>query len=123
MGDRWKFEAVPRIFRDLSELQTCPENKFATQPSLGLLTRTYPCDDPLADDLRDWTRFRRYVSHLNEQAPENVSYKVLYLTRHGVGFHNQKHHEVGTEEWNVSSLSSLDPFRPLLNLDWARGWH
>lgn len=103
MTNRWKFEAVPGIFFDPSPLQTQPGDKSSTQPSLGLLTQIYPSDGQDSSDVRDWTRFMRYVRSLNEKAPENVHYKLLYLTRHGLGFHNIKHAEVGNDEWNVSS--------------------
>lgn len=92
---------MPGIFFDPSKLQTRPEDKIVTQPELGLLKQTYSSDDETTSDLPSWTRFIRYVKSLNDAAPENVQYKVLYLTRHGLGFHNIKHAEVGNDEWNV----------------------
>lgn len=101
MANKWSFEAVSDVFRDLSELQSHPKDKITTQPGLALLTRPYPSDDQSGDDIRDWARLARYIEHLNESSPSNVSYKVLYLTRHALGFHNKKHAEVGNDEWNV----------------------
>lgn len=92
---------MPGVFRDLSDLKTHPGDKISTQPGLALLSRPYPSEDNAADDPSDWARFTRYVRHLNTESPDNVSYKVLYLTRHGMGFHNKKHVEVGEDEWNV----------------------
>lgn len=102
MPSKWKFEAVPGIFFDPSPQQTSPEDKSVTQPELGLLRQTYASDTDAASDAPNWTRFIGYVKSLNDAAPENVHYKVLYLTRHGLGFHNIKHAEVGNDEWNVS---------------------
>lgn len=34
-----------------------------------------------------WGRFRKAIARLNDQAPENTFYKVLYLARHGQGTH------------------------------------
>jgi len=36
---------------------------------------------------RKWGRFRKAISRLNDQAPRNTVYKVLYLARHGQGAH------------------------------------
>jgi hypothetical protein len=108
MAARWKFEAVPDIFRDLSELQSHSKGNITTQPGLGLLSRPYPTDaqsgqqNPSQGSQSDWARFVHHVAALNDQAPPNVQYKVLYLTRHGVGYHNLKSAEVGRDEWNVS---------------------
>lgn len=103
----WAFQAVPNIFHDFTEDPTYdPQTtKVTTQPLLGLLPRAYPSDhhDDDGDDTekKSWTRFAAYVNRLNEDAPSNVRYKVLYLTRHGVGFHNLKHLEVGRKAWDV----------------------
>lgn len=102
MTAHWKFTVEPGFFTDLAALQDeQPEAKFTTQPQLGLISRDYPTDSPDASDNRGWRRFATYVSTLNREAPENVTYKVLYLTRHGFGYHNKKHAEVGTVEWDV----------------------
>lgn len=46
----------------------------------------------------------RHVGHLNSQSSSNVVYKVIFLTRHGVGYHNDKHAQVGDELWEVLAL-------------------
>ncbi|KAL7268420.1 putative phosphoglycerate mutase pmu1 [Rhizina undulata] len=46
-----------------------------------------------------WSHFQRAVSSLNEQAPEDVSYRVLYLARHGQGHHNAAEQFFGPEAW------------------------
>lgn len=100
---QWAFEAVPGIFQDHAALaHTCPDGKITTQPGLALVSREYPTDLPDAAGKKDWTRFAEYVRALNQEASPNVCYKVLYLTRHGYGYHNKKHAEVG-DEWDVST--------------------
>lgn len=100
---RWKFQAEPGCFADLAALAAqCPNEKLTTQPRLALLPREYPSDGQGAGAATDWQRFAAHVGALNREAPDNVSYKVLYLTRHGYGYHNKKHAEVGTEAWEVS---------------------
>ncbi|KAI9147986.1 putative phosphoglycerate mutase [Paramyrothecium foliicola] len=101
MNSKWTFQAMPGVFADLTEFAAqYPRGKVPTQPRLALIPREYPTDGQEPQDARDWVRFAAYVRSLNRDAPENVSYKVLYLTRHGVGFHNQKAAEIGTELWD-----------------------
>lgn len=104
MAPRWSFQVEPDVFVELADLEDqYPGQKVTTQPGLALIPgKQYPSDDPEALDQRDWVRFANYVRHLNRNSPDNVSYKVLYLTRHGFGYHNKCHHDVGTEAWNVS---------------------
>lgn len=106
--EKWNFQDQPEFFTDLAALEShYPNNKVTTQPGLGLLPgQKYSTDkaDKDALDEKDWTRFAAYVRWLNRTSPEKVAYKVLYLTRHGYGYHNQKHAEVGTLEWDVSVI-------------------
>ncbi|KAG6004282.1 hypothetical protein E4U43_000766 [Claviceps pusilla] len=100
---RWEFQAIPGFFASHTEIaQQCADGRFVTQPNLALLSQEYPTDTakPSSSDVRDWKRFAHYVRCLNRDAPSHTVYKVLYLTRHGCGYHNQKHAEVGTEAWN-----------------------
>ena len=55
--------------------------------------------------MTQWQRFGRFVEHLNRQAtqevPESSRYVVLYMGRHGEGYHNVAERMYGTEEWDV----------------------
>ncbi|KPM39636.1 hypothetical protein AK830_g6936 [Neonectria ditissima] len=112
MTSRWTFTTEPEVFYELADLGPLyPGNKVVTQPHLALIPgKEYPSDDPSSPDQRDWVRFAAYVKWLNENSAENVVYKVLYLTRHGFGYHNKKHAEVGTVEWDsrVSFMNGDD---------------
>ncbi|KAH6893498.1 histidine phosphatase superfamily [Thelonectria olida] len=112
MASKWTFTTVPDVFTELVDLEPqYVDFKVTTQPHLGLVPgHKYPSDDPLSPDQRDWVRFAAYVKWLNKESPDHVVYKVLYLTRHGFGYHNKKHAEVGTEEWDarVSFLNGDD---------------
>ncbi|CAM1510372.1 Fc.00g007070.m01.CDS01 [Cosmosporella sp. VM-42] len=100
MTAKWTFRAEPGVFIELADLEgQYPLGKVVTQPNLGLIPRAYPSDTSNSPDQRDWVRLAVYVKSLNDSSPENVKYKVLYLTRHGLGYHNKKHVEVGTVEW------------------------
>ncbi|KAF4472728.1 PMU1-high copy suppressor of ts tps2 mutant phenotype [Fusarium albosuccineum] len=100
---KWTFKTEPGIFVEVADLANeYPGGKILTQPSLGLIPgQKYPSDDPDAADQRDWTRLAAHVRWLNKTSPQNVFYKVLYLTRHGTGVHNKVHAEVGSHAWNT----------------------
>lgn len=101
--EKWSFTAVEGYFDDCVALAaTLPRGKLTTRPLFALTPRAYPSDDPSASsDQRPWARFASHVAALNRDAPENVSYKIMYFTRHGQGFHNLKNEEVGDEQWEV----------------------
>ncbi|KAJ5329445.1 hypothetical protein N7452_009835 [Penicillium brevicompactum] len=73
-----------------------------TAENFGLINRTYPADKHIKkhQSFTQWERFYRQVSQLNEDAPKNVEYKVLFLGRHGEGWHNAAETYYGTPAWN-----------------------
>ncbi|CZT06491.1 related to GPI anchored protein [Rhynchosporium graminicola] len=50
--------------------------------------------------LTQWQRFAREISRLNHDGSEKVTYKLLYLGRHGEGYHNLAETFYGTEAWD-----------------------
>lgn len=108
-ANKWKFTLEPGYFQDLAALaEASPNIKLTTQPSLALISRDYPSlngeNEASGDDQKPWVRFAAHVRALNRATPDNIRYKVMYLTRHGFGYHNKKHAEVGTEDWDVRFL-------------------
>ena len=72
-----------------------------TSTNFGLIDRIYPSDlSTHGRHLKQWQRFKRQVSHLNRHAPRDVEYKVLYMGRHGNGYHNAAETYYGTPVWN-----------------------
>jgi hypothetical protein len=74
--------------------------------NFGLLNRTYPSDanfDPHHKKTQ-WQRFANYVESLNHDCSKSkqVNYKVLFMGRHGEGWHNAAETFYGTPAWNVS---------------------
>lgn len=114
MPKHYKFTAVPDVFTSFAAACAAdPSLKITTQPDLALIPRAYESDGPGDEGASQWARFAKYVRWLNERAEEGVCYKVLYLTRHGKGWHNVVHERVGNEEWDVSRrLSCLPPASP-----------
>ncbi|PCH39994.1 phosphoglycerate mutase-like protein [Wolfiporia cocos MD-104 SS10] len=55
----------------------------------------------LLDDSADrWSKFTTRIAELNGSAPSGTMYKVLFLGRHGQGFHNVAEAKYGTEAWD-----------------------
>lgn len=103
MPKHYKFTAVPDIFTSFAAACIAdPSLKVTTQPDLALIPRAYESDEASGETGTQWARFARYVDWLNKGAGQGVCYKVLYLTRHGKGWHNLVHERVGNEEWDVS---------------------
>ncbi|KAJ5635834.1 phosphoglycerate mutase [Penicillium longicatenatum] len=73
-----------------------------TAVNFGLLNRTYPADHELkhAKDLTQWERFYHQVEKLNDESHSDVEYKVLFLGRHGEGWHNAAQTYYGDAAWN-----------------------
>ncbi|OGE55989.1 hypothetical protein PENARI_c003G05185 [Penicillium arizonense] len=73
-----------------------------TAENFGLINRSYPADQKLKNQasLTQWERFHHQVVKLNEESAKNVEYKVLFLGRHGEGWHNAAETYYGTPAWN-----------------------
>ena len=73
-----------------------------TTTNFGLIDQAYPNDTKAhhSHDLTQWQRFKHQVSFLNRNAPRGVEYKVLFMGRHGQGFHNAAETFYGTPAWN-----------------------
>jgi hypothetical protein len=83
--------------------------------NFGLINRTYPGDAAFdwGRKKSQWERFANQVNLLNFHAPRNVQYKVLFIGRHGDGFHNDAESYFGTPAWNVSTwLIAIFPAKP-----------
>lgn len=77
--------------------------------NFGLINRTYPADSTLHShhNLTQWQRFTHQVTQLNREAPRGTEYKLLYMGRHGDGYHNDAQAYYGTPAWNCY-YSELD---------------
>ncbi|KAK5166652.1 putative phosphoglycerate mutase pmu1 [Saxophila tyrrhenica] len=70
-----------------------------TEHDFGLIKRNYPATAGL-HQLTQWQKFERQVEALNADAPLDTVYKVLFLGRHGEGYHNAAESFYGTPAWN-----------------------
>ncbi|KAG8909604.1 hypothetical protein FRC01_006838 [Tulasnella sp. 417] len=47
-----------------------------------------------------WATFRQKIKKMNKRSDENTTYKVLFLGRHGEGYHNLGLNYYGEKEWD-----------------------
>ena len=59
-----------------------------TDTNFGLIDRNYPATHGLTRKLTQWQKFAMQVDALNAAAPVDTVYKVMFLGRHGEGYHN-----------------------------------
>lgn len=76
------------------------DSNLQTQSNFGLINRTYPATEGLTANLTQWQKFERQVNALNADAPANTVFKVLFMGRHGQGYHNAAESAFGTPAWN-----------------------
>ncbi|KIW66679.1 hypothetical protein PV04_05988 [Phialophora macrospora] len=71
-----------------------------TATNFGLINQSYPTDASNAASLTQWQRFAGLIANLTKTAPAKVQYKLLFLGRHGEGWHNAAESYYGTPAWN-----------------------
>lgn len=67
------------------------------------MNQTYP---GASGNGTQWQRFTQIVNSLNANAGLDTVYKVLFMGRHGEGFHNAAESFFGTGAWNVRQCFS-----------------
>lgn len=80
----WTFSPVPGFFKQ-------------TDPNTDDLVFNYTEED--LGRLHSWQDIVEQIDELNKRSPENECYKVLFLARHGEGWHNVASHKYPAEEW------------------------
>ncbi|KAF2149393.1 phosphoglycerate mutase-like protein [Myriangium duriaei CBS 260.36] len=94
-----KYTTVTGFF--LQDLNTTNQTGFDyATVNFGLLNRTYPDETPSDCRLPQWGRFDKYLTRLNRYADRNTHYKLLFIGRHGEGYHNAAETFYGTPAWN-----------------------
>ncbi|KAF7719718.1 Uncharacterized protein PECH_008904 [Penicillium ucsense] len=95
----FSFRTVPGFFLQ-DEPTTDPDTFDYSSTNFGLIPRSYENDTAGSKDRTQWDRFARHIVHLNTNADEGTSYKVLFLGRHGEGVHNVAERRYGTKAWD-----------------------
>jgi broad specificity phosphatase PhoE len=93
-----------------------PTNRSQRKENFGLIAQTYGTESSLDEAAQqEWKSFERYVRHLNGQSKSGESYKVLFLGRHGQGWHNVAESKYGTKAWDCY-YSLLDGYN---GMEWS----
>ncbi|KAF2271433.1 phosphoglycerate mutase family protein [Westerdykella ornata] len=99
------YSVVPSIFLQ-SDPSTDASTLNFTATNFGLIPRTYPDAPPGNPKLTQWQRLSHYISTLNRKArargdrDRKQHYTLLFLARHGEGYHNAAESYFGTPAWN-----------------------
>lgn len=95
------YSIVPGIFQQDSKATDASTFNF-TASNFGLINRTYPGDPSCPDHKHatQWQRLTHYISSLNKKAMKSERYRLLFMGRHGEGFHNAAESYFGTPAWN-----------------------
>ncbi|KAL8932964.1 MAG: hypothetical protein Q9216_006589 [Gyalolechia sp. 2 TL-2023] len=96
-----RFSTVTGFFLQ-DEVSTNASTFSFINTNFGLINRTYPTDtsyDPRGKKTQ-WQRFANQVFRLNRDSPHGTQYKLLYMGRHGEGYHNAAESFYGTPAWN-----------------------
>ncbi|KNG51665.1 phosphoglycerate mutase family protein [Stemphylium lycopersici] len=91
-----------------SEDETDDKTFDFKKSNFGLIERSYSTDSDDKELL--WKSFEKYVRSLEAAKKENESFKVLFLGRHGQGWHNVAETKYGTKAWDCywSALDGAD---------------
>ncbi|PNH43810.1 hypothetical protein VD0004_g3722 [Verticillium dahliae] len=103
VGKSINFTSVPGYFQQ-DDLATNPTGFDYATTNFGLIDREYPTDkhfDPKGEKSQ-WQRFEAWLSYLNSGCHKDgsVTYKILFMGRHGEGWHNAAESFYGTPAWN-----------------------
>ncbi|GFF59207.1 phosphomutase-like protein 3 [Aspergillus lentulus] len=84
------------------EPTTDPDTFDYVTSNFGLIPRSYDSDAEFDPDGRrtQWERFEHHIKKLNAESRPETSYRLLYLGRHGEGYHNVAERRYGTEAWD-----------------------
>ncbi|KAH6662971.1 histidine phosphatase superfamily [Halenospora varia] len=97
--DYIKYTTVTGFFLQ-DDNATVPGTFDYTATNFGLINRTYPTDNECERSYTQWQKFEHYVDTLNQRSGSKVDYKVLFMGRHGEGYHNAAETYYGTPAWN-----------------------
>lgn len=81
---------------------TNPNGFDYSTSNFGLVNRDYDTDGEYDPEKKQtqWQRFEYQVSKLNKESGSKLKYKVLYMGRHGEGYHNVAEAYYGTPAWD-----------------------
>ncbi|KAK2836927.1 hypothetical protein FQN49_006584 [Arthroderma sp. PD_2] len=97
-----EYSTVPGYFMQ-DDPATEPSTFDYAKSGFGLIDQVYDTDaafDP-NHDKSQWARFEHKVRSLNHNAASHIRFVVLFLGRHGQGYHNVAESFYGTTAWDA----------------------
>ncbi|KAK5070575.1 putative phosphoglycerate mutase pmu1 [Lithohypha guttulata] len=107
---------------------TDPATFDPTTTNFGLISQSYESDSSLpllhfgdhhVGKPTDWQRFDHHLKTLNTQADANASYHILYLARHGQGYHNLAESYYGPAAWDCHWAELDGDPDPASTISWS----
>ncbi|OAP57605.1 hypothetical protein AYL99_08343 [Fonsecaea erecta] len=95
----------------LSQDVNFKQNSSATEEGFDLIEQRYDTDKLWPDNgklLTQWQRFTHKLKVMNQRAPKEVTYRLLYLGRHGQGYHNVGIMFYGDAAWDTPSQNRIE---------------
>ncbi|MBW0535277.1 hypothetical protein O181_074992 [Austropuccinia psidii MF-1] len=88
----FEFQSIPGFFLQ-SDPYTNPDefDVYGPNSSFGLIER---------NSSERWRKFQRKIQNLTQNQPTGVNHKVIFIARHGEGFHNVAEAQYGTPLWD-----------------------
>ncbi|KAK8103146.1 hypothetical protein PG984_016292 [Apiospora sp. TS-2023a] len=127
MSRKYKFTTVQEIFVDYTQdgqNSSSSPTTIATYDQLGIIEeKDYDQDRKPSSPSLQWKRLESHVAKLNSES-EDVSYKVIYVVRHGRGVHNVVMDAVGSqwkEKWALRDGARLDELPEMPELPASHG--
>ncbi|KAI1414473.1 phosphoglycerate mutase-like protein [Hypoxylon sp. FL1857] len=110
LGHIHTFSYVLGFFEDYVEIaNSSPDGKVLTQPALGIIKRDYNRSDA------DSAPIQEYLNR--EHVNDGISYKLIYVIRHGRGVHNVEMDALKLSEIE-GQLKAIDG----ISLNWNNYW-
>ncbi|KAI9740871.1 MAG: hypothetical protein M1818_004476 [Claussenomyces sp. TS43310] len=106
-----KYSTIPGYF--VQDDPSTDPFTFDYTKSFGLISRSYDTDADLsfAEQASQWQRFAHHLSRLPSQTGHKSQYKVLFLGRHGEGYHNVAQEFYGTAAWDGGLIRKYTKFK------------
>lgn len=98
-----QYSTVPGYFLQ-DDPNTSTDNFDYTQVNFGLISQAYDADaqDPASAGKTQWQRFENQIASMNAASSSDERYALVFIGRHGEGYHNVAESYYGTPAWNVS---------------------
>ncbi|CAD6500488.1 BgTH12-07664 [Blumeria graminis f. sp. triticale] len=101
-GEHLEFSTVPGYFLQ-DDPKTISHGFDFKNTNFGLINRAYDADADTSHPAllkTQWQRFEAEIMRLNSQSESTTRFSLLYMGRHGQGYHNLAESRYGTKAWD-----------------------